>query len=303
MAATRKQKKRNDSTRAKTTMGSILPPVDITDTTQLNELDKRLSAGPLTLVLVYADWCGHCQRFKPVMDELEATPGRSIQTARVRDDVFSKSSIANTPIEGYPSVLLIKNNKEPISFEKEDGEVTSVLPVHNDKKVMTSIVKNAGTPEGLAIVSSANKTSPLKENTLKNEMSVANSGVSTNVSQQPTSQTTPTFVSTPAPNSGSAVRSSQNRFVPLTPSSTALPPNSSVDIQKARINQASTPLTQTPNPSQVVGAQKGGGLYSMLSKVAYQYGPAAALLLAGSVVGNRTQKVKSRRSFKKRSSK
>ncbi len=324
MAVTRKQKKRSANTRAKqgqTTMGSILPPVDITNTDQFNELDERLSKGPLTLVLVYADWCGHCQRFKPVMDQLESTPGRTIQTARIRDDVFSKSSLGNTKIEGYPSLLLIKNNKEPVSFQKENGEVTNVLPVHNDTQTMTAIVKNAGTPEGLNMVGSTNKSSPVKKDVLTTQMTNVTSTVS-NVSKVNTnkvnkvntsvvapseSSNSTKFITTPDVESVSATRTSEkaNSFVPLKPTSAALPPNVSADVQKARVNQASSPITQTPNPSQVVVGQKvGGGLYATLSQIAYTYGPAAALLLAGTMShklsGKKTRRSKS---FKKHGSK
>lgn len=303
MAVTRKQKKRSANTRAKqgqTTMGSILPPVDITNTDQFNELDERLSKGPLTLVLVYADWCGHCQRFKPVMDQLESTPGRTIQTARIRDDVFAKSSLGNTKIEGYPSLLLIKNNKEPVSFQKENGEVTNVLPVHNDTQTMTAIVKNAGTPEGLNMVGSTNKSSPVKEDVLTTQMPKVNSS-SNRVNSSNKFITTP-----PSSNSSTRLPETPNSFVPLTPTSAALPPNVSADVQKARVNQASSPITQTPNPSQVVVGQKvgGGGLYATLSQIAYSYGPAAALLLAGTMSHKLSGKKTRRSKFsKKRGSK
>ena len=70
-----------------------MPPVDITSPSQVSELNKRISIGPITLVLVYADWCGHCQRFKPMMEQLENMSGRTVQTARIRDDMVPQSSL------------------------------------------------------------------------------------------------------------------------------------------------------------------------------------------------------------------
>ena len=167
MASTRKTKKathgkKTKSITARSVKGRILPPIDITSVDDLAELDKRISIGPVTIAFVYADWCGHCNRYKPNMTELESLPNRSVQTVRIRDDIFPKSSINNAKIEGYPSLLLIKppnkseGKPEAISFEHEDGKISNVIPDHNNMQNMASIVKNAGTPAGLKIINKAN---------------------------------------------------------------------------------------------------------------------------------------------------
>jgi thiol-disulfide isomerase/thioredoxin len=185
MAATRKTKKvshskKNKSITARSVKGRILPPIDITSVDDLAELDKRINIGPITLAFVYAPWCGHCDKYKPNMTELESLSNRSVQTVRIRDDIFPKSSINNTKLEGYPSLLLIKpanksdGKPQAISFEHENGKVSSVIPDHNNMQNMASIVKNAGTPAGLKIIDKANivainKTNgSLVKNTTKN---------------------------------------------------------------------------------------------------------------------------------------
>jgi len=133
-------------------MGRLLPPVDINNANSLSELDKRISIGPITLVLVYADWCGHCQRFKPNMEKLENLSGRSIQTARIRDDMLPQSSLKNTKINGYPSLLLIDKSGQPTTFKDKNGEVTNTIPEYNDLNKMMTIVRNAGTPNGISLL-------------------------------------------------------------------------------------------------------------------------------------------------------
>jgi thiol-disulfide isomerase/thioredoxin len=136
-------------------MGRLLPPVDITNDSQLSELDERIRIGPVTLVLVYADWCGHCQRFKPMMSQLENIPGRSVQTARIRDDMFPKSSINGEKLSGYPSLMLIDKNGKSTLFKDKEGEVSNTVPDYTDMNKMATLVRNAGTPEGETIMSEA----------------------------------------------------------------------------------------------------------------------------------------------------
>ncbi len=132
-----------------------MPPIDVREDSQLSELSKRISAGPLTLVLVYADWCGHCQRFKPMMDKLESCPDRSIQTARIRDDMFPKSSLSSAKIEGYPTLMLVKQSGEVASFKNNSGEVTNAIPDHTNEQKMMSIVRTGGTTQGLEAMNEA----------------------------------------------------------------------------------------------------------------------------------------------------
>jgi thiol-disulfide isomerase/thioredoxin len=130
-------------------MGRLMAPIDVREDSQLSELSKRISAGPMTLVLVYADWCGHCQRFKPMMEKLESYPQRSIQTARIRDDMFPKSSLASAKIEGYPTLMLVNQSGEVTAFKNNAGEVTNAIPDHTNEDKMISIVKNGGTAAGM----------------------------------------------------------------------------------------------------------------------------------------------------------
>ena len=38
--------------------------VDVRSKKDIPEFEKILSKGPITIVLIYADWCGHCTNFK-----------------------------------------------------------------------------------------------------------------------------------------------------------------------------------------------------------------------------------------------
>ncbi len=262
----------------RTVMGSLLPPVDITSPSQLKELDKRIKAGPLTLVLVYADWCGHCQKFKPMMDKLEQCKDRSIQTARVRDDMFPNSSISSAKIEGYPSLLLVKESGEVASFKNREGEVTNAVPDHTNMSRMETLVRTAGTPSGQNILIAAE-----------------NAGDPGAVEASANSGDPETFGNAAA--SGSA-----NGSIPKNIVADRLSAENVNRLNTALVNSASNSLKEATAPV-VKAEQRGGGLWSSLMMASRNIAPAAALFLGAEAMRGRkgsrraTRKVrKSRRS-------
>jgi hypothetical protein len=253
---------------------------------------------------------------------------------RIRDDVFPKSSINNTPIEGYPSVLLIKKNNEAVAFKNEEGKVTNVVPEYNDMSSMTALVRNAGTPEGMKLVATNSKNTPIIDFTnIKNNTPVPLTPSASPLSPSPSRNNTPmpssrnnmivsplspsrnnsknnivnsllpsSPVNTASLNPSEQTAYSRNNvsternensaviYTPLTASTVAEPPNILLDRKSANmlkaqeqvVDQTTTPLTQE--------GQKGGNLMTVLSKVAYEYGPAAALLYMANTTANRKGK-------------
>lgn len=121
-------------------MGRIMSPVDVRSADKVGAFEGMLGSGPITLVLVYADWCGHCQRFKnDTWNDLTAMSNRKMNIAAVRDDMLPKTSLANSKLKGYPSLMLVGTDKRPAEFN-EDGEVTNAMP-SNEKKNLQSLLQ------------------------------------------------------------------------------------------------------------------------------------------------------------------
>lgn len=109
--------------------------LNVTSSAQFGQLTQLLGKNPIVLVFVYADWCGHCQHFKPEWKNLTATPNRNMAMVSIRDDAFPKSPLNNlvTP-EGYPTVAVVS----------KANDVSVNLPTR-DPTVLKNIITSANT--------------------------------------------------------------------------------------------------------------------------------------------------------------
>jgi len=74
---------------------------------------KRILAGPVTIILVYADWCGHCHEFMPKFKSMIKSPNRTTQVASIENSMEKQvhealqknnSNVKPMIVKGYPSV-------------------------------------------------------------------------------------------------------------------------------------------------------------------------------------------------------
>jgi thiol-disulfide isomerase/thioredoxin len=126
------------------TAGKILPPLDVRHDKHLRAFKQRIQKGPLTIAIVYADWCGHCHTMMPHFDAAAKSSDRSIQAVKINEkmlpsvNAFVSKSVNKTArpinVEGYPSIMLIDTNA---------NKVTDV-PTVRDTSVMTSLMNKSG---------------------------------------------------------------------------------------------------------------------------------------------------------------
>lgn len=112
-----------------------MPSLNVTSAAQFGELRKILDKHPLVLVLVYADWCGHCQHFKPEWKNLANSRTRNMAMVSVRDDVFPKSPLNSlvTP-EGFPTVAVVsKANNVAVNLPSREPTMLNNLVSNADK--------------------------------------------------------------------------------------------------------------------------------------------------------------------------
>lgn len=157
--------------RRSSTAGKILPPLDVRTPKTLKEFEKRIKKGPLTIILVYADWCGHCHTMMPHFDAAAKSPSRSIQAVKVNEQMLSdvNSTVNKTinksakplNVEGYPSIILVDNKA---------NKVTELEPIRNTE-TMTKVMSQAGPLANQAGINTSPQANAVIKNQVKNIVS------------------------------------------------------------------------------------------------------------------------------------
>jgi len=106
--------------------------LDVQSEADIPELMKRFQKNGITIVLIYANWCGHCHRFMPHFDEAAAMKTRTNNVAKINADVLpavnhalskmnqNEESIA---VDGYPTVIALDEKAKPITTIRTDPEL------------------------------------------------------------------------------------------------------------------------------------------------------------------------------------
>lgn len=85
------------------------------------QLEKEAQTNDLIMVQFYADWCPHCQRMKPIVDEFENKMKASIPSV-IRINIDEDSVLADSyGVESIPTFILLRNGKE---LWRHSGEMT-----------------------------------------------------------------------------------------------------------------------------------------------------------------------------------
>ena len=147
----------------------------------MHKLESMLKKTNLTIILVYADWCGHCHTYKDtVWKQLEQMSNKKVGLAKLNEKVLADSPLSGAKINGYPSVLVVGKDGKPAEFKDEStGEATNAMPNTRDLDMMKGLVRGANKPNSvlndnmtLSPYTSFNVTRNVSPNASKVDMSV-----------------------------------------------------------------------------------------------------------------------------------
>ena len=192
--------------------------------------NSLIKSGSVTFVLVYADWCGACTRFKKnIWNPMCNGPARH-NRAMVDAEMIKKTSLANADFEYLPSIILVDGEGKMHGFQKPDGTNTHAMPTPQSLEEMKKAVNSPITPSSPTMAETLENTGPVPGPAAEPE---ADSDSDSDEEQEP--QLTIEPITTPNTN--------QNK------------------------NRVLTPQGQTYVPTPMVAPQKGGAKKSILPKI------------------------------------
>jgi hypothetical protein len=232
------------------------------------------------LVLVYADWCGHCRTYKEnVWNPMKTIMSRKMPMAEINETMYKKTPVGTATINGYPTVILLK--KGTPHTEIQDAKNVTMM-----NKLVSSTPEEVERDFPSPNIQPMNTvTENVEEPVQEQEEPVPSLASEVNRSEQ----------------SAEIVRNSEAGVtIPMVEESQentiGTPPNASDDL----IRNTGEMLTPGPNATMVENISSntgsnnerpkmGGGLYASLLKAA-----APAVILTGAVAMTKRRRRKTR---------
>ena len=192
MAKSKKSRSRSKS------KGSISKRLDVRSSKDVPILESLIKKGPMIIVLVHADWCGHCQTFKDkVWNKVPNSSSNTINTASIHHDMLDKTSLSGAKLEGYPSLLLVGKDGKPAEYKNTNGESTNAMPqpatAEDLNKMVNTPLNNANGADNLDNANNVNNNANTNANTNTNSLSTASNILSMNSNSNSSASTTNSY--------------------------------------------------------------------------------------------------------------
>ena len=150
------------------TKGNVLKPYKVDSISKISKGIDRIKTGPVTIIFVYAPWCGHCKEFEPVYNKVVNDPRRSVQAVQLLDTMvgpFNEQLKKNNP-----NATILQPNGYPATYIANKD--ASLVKEFNRSKI-EDVSNNAGN-FALESISKPNMVNEANEVNEVNEVNEAN---------------------------------------------------------------------------------------------------------------------------------
>ena len=182
----RKLTSRRSRQRRRSTVGKITPPLDVRSEDSISSLMKLVKKGPITIILVYADWCGHCHTYKPKFDEAAKNRKSPFQVASINETMINSvnNRIINSMnksakpinVSGYPSVISLTKNGDSLKDLSQEAAIKMLNTPMPKNVSMSNDVPNTSMNVPSASMNMPNTSMNVPSASLKNaSMNIQNS--------------------------------------------------------------------------------------------------------------------------------
>jgi thiol-disulfide isomerase/thioredoxin len=114
-------------------------------------LEKALKSGKINIVLVFAEWCGACHKFRKNIWEPMLKKNAIHNRVAIRDDMVANTSLSNAKFDYLPSILVVDEKGKLQDFALPDGQATNAMPTPKSVNDMTRVVNVKVSPEPLKV--------------------------------------------------------------------------------------------------------------------------------------------------------
>jgi len=163
---TKRASKKTKKAKAATKKAKSIPNdnIDVRQPKDIQGLTDLLKNSKITVVLVYADWCGHCQTFKnDVWSKLSNLPNRKVPMAQINAEQLPSTPLSKANVDGYPTVLLVGNDMKPTNIENaRDMNMMTKIVNADPENVLGDIPAEAAEPVADAAVPTEGNNNSLK---------------------------------------------------------------------------------------------------------------------------------------------
>jgi len=258
---------------------------------------------PMVLVLVYADWCGHCTTFKNnIWKHVKNLKKKNVGVLQMNETALPASPVSGAKINGYPSLLLIGKDGKPAEFKDErTGEATNAMPNSNNLPLLKSIV--SGPASAAALTATATTVNASPSTTYAEPPNDPN--VTSGEPQEDTPDLTPEAEEVRQNASGATLdalgSTEANGSLPL---ESVAPPNISEDLLESQgpeeFNTTASSPASGPASGPVNSSQLGGSLYASMLTAAKTIAPAVILTTAATSLSRKRRTKRSKKLSRRR---
>lgn len=253
--------------------------IDVQTIQDVGKLVEHIKNNVVTLLLIYADWCGHCGTFKDsIWKKLANMKNRKVAMAQVNEKMLEhvKNHIPNLKIDGYPTNVLVGKDMTPATMtDAETGEPTNALPNTRDMASMTKLV----TADPAEVV--------------------ANNGMG-EINEAPSSSASPTPEANEARNNaGNETLENINSGKPIESAEQSNPVPNPPNVEDDLLTASQVTPDEKPRTKPNSAATVGGSLYAALLEAAGELAVPVGLTAAAVSLTSRKNKHKRKGTAKK----
>jgi thiol-disulfide isomerase/thioredoxin len=91
-------------------------------------IDTNITNKNPGMLLIWAEWCGHCQRFKPTFSKLQKKLGSSFPMLSLEDNDLTDNNIKSSlDFRGFPTIKFFDQHGKIMGDYTSDRNESSIL--------------------------------------------------------------------------------------------------------------------------------------------------------------------------------